>query len=72
MVFFQAHLLKKKIDHKLVPTYKIFFFVYIAKQIENKRLWRTKTKKQEQHQSRTMLENGREKNTSHSKNGTIF
>ena len=72
MVFFQAHLLKKKkkqIGHNLVPSYK--FFVFIAKQIENKRLWRTKTNKQEQGQSCTMPENGREK-ISHSQNGIIF
>ena len=35
MVFFQAHLLKKKkIGEKLVPTYN--FFVYIANKLKTK------------------------------------
>ena len=51
MVFFQAHLLKKTSDHKLVPTYKIFFFVYIAK--EN---WKQKAMKNKDKKARTTIE----------------
>ena len=69
----------KQIDHNLVPTYKIFVAFSLCtpqnklktKGYEEQRR-RTKTKNQEQNHSRTMPENGREENTSHSKNGTIF
>ena len=57
MVFFQAHLLKiKKKTDRPQPGAHLenlchFFFVYIAKQIKTKALWRSKTKK-----ARTTLE----------------
>ena len=69
----------KQIDHNLVPTYKIFVAFSLCtpqnklktKGYEEQRR-RTKTKNQEQNHSRTMPENGREENTSHSKNGTFL
>ena len=78
MVFFQAHLLKKKkkkqIGHNLVPTYKIFVAFSLCTS-QNK--LKTKGYEEQRQKSKNnirvaLCQKTAGKNTSHSKNGTIF